>query len=113
MKTLTTLRIGLFSLLASLASCSVSSSSYVDDLAGYSVTSGRITRIEGLHAEQIVPLSDGLAVTVSQPGCKVLMQFDDGDTRVFDAGRGVILVHGYSTDYLLSSQLDEALRSCN
>jgi hypothetical protein len=112
-KTRTTLRIGLFSLVAALASCAASSASFVGDLPGYSVTSGRITRIEGLHAEQIVPLSDGVAVTVSQPGCRVLVEFQNGDTRVFDAGRGVILVHGYSKDYILSSQLDEALRSGN
>jgi hypothetical protein len=104
-KTIQTSRLVLFSLVAGLCSCAVTSKEYVEGLAGYSVTEGRITRIAGLQTETLEPLEDGLAVTVSQPGGKVWILFDSGESRTFELDRGVILVHGYESDFMLRSAL--------
>ncbi len=95
-------------LLASLGlgACSVSSESYVADISGYSVTRGRFMHIENLHAAKIEPLSDGVAITLSQPGCRVKILFDNDQERVMETGRGVILVHGYANDYILKLEMD-------
>ena len=105
MKTIQTSRLVLLSLVAGLCSCAVTSREYVEDLAGYSVTEGRITRIDGLQTEALVPLEDGLAVTVSEPGGTVWIMFDTGESSSFELDRGMILVHGYESDFILRSAL--------
>ena len=105
MKTIQTARLVLLSLAAGLCSCAVTSREYVEDLAGYSVTEGRITRIAGLQTEALESLEDGLAVTVSQSGGKVWIMFDSGESRSFELDRGVILVHGYESDFILRSAI--------
>ena len=90
---------------ALLTSCSVSSESYVAEISGYSVTRGRIMRIENLHANAVQPLQDGVAITLSRPGCLVTIRFDNDESRVMKTGRGVIIVHGYANDYILESEL--------
>ena len=91
-----------------LASCSLSSESYHEEKEGYSATAGRIVKIENLTAERFEPLSDGVAITVAAPGCRVWLTFENEETRVFDIGRGVIIVHGPSRDYILESRLHPA-----
>ena len=88
-----------------LASCSVSSESYHEEKQGFSATTGRIVKIQNLSAEKIEPLSDGVAMTVGAPGCQVWLQFENEETRVFDVGPGVIIVHGPGRDYILESRL--------
>ena len=103
MKTL--FRIGLLILAAGLSSCMLSSRGYVDEITGYSVTEGRITRIVSLDSENMEPLTDGMAYTVSHSGCRVSMTFENGESKEFDLGRGVIIVHGYKSDFILQSEL--------
>ena len=107
MKAIQILRIAFLFAIAGLCSCASTSRSYVDDLAGYSVTEGRITRIENLEAHLIEPLADGVAMTLTQP-CRVWMEFDNGESRSFEIGSGVILVHGYDSDFILESTLQPA-----
>ena len=87
-----------------LAGCSTSSQAFVDDLSGFSVTRGRITHIENLSTSKVVPLTDGVAVTVSKP-CRISITFEDAQTRTMELGPGVIVVHGYETDFVLKSEL--------
>ena len=91
-----------------LSSCSVSSSQFVNGIRGYSITRGRIIRIDNLYAEQFKPLSDGVAMTIAEDGCSVTVQFREGDdqTKIFEIGEGVILVKGYDGDYILESRSD-------
>ena len=91
-----------------LSSCSVSSSQFVDGIRGYSITRGRITRIDNLYTEQFKALSDGVAMTLAEDGCSVTMQFREGEdlTKIFDIGEGVIVVKGYDGDYILESRSD-------
>ena len=91
-----------------LSSCSISSESFVNQIRGYSITRGRITRIDNLYAEEFKPLSDGVAMKLAENGCSVTMQFreDDDQTKIFDIGKGVILVKGYDGDYILESRSD-------
>ena len=100
---LAVLAVGLF-----LTSCSMSSAQYVLGVRGYSVTRGRITRIDNLYANEFKPLSDGVAMVLSENGCSVTMQFEEGDEqlKVFDIGEGVIVVKGYRGDYILESRSD-------
>ncbi len=91
-----------------LSSCSISSESFVNQIRGYSITRGRITRIDNLYAEEFKPLSDGVAMTIAEDGCSVTVQFREGDdqTKIFEIGEGVILVKGYDGDYILESRSD-------
>ena len=97
-------------LLASLGlcACSVSSDSYIAKMNGYSVTSGRFTQIENLHVAKIEPLADGVAMTLSRPGCRVGILFENDQVRVMEFGTGVVLVHAFERDYILQSQLGDA-----
>lgn len=88
-------------LIVILSGCGTSSESYIADTSGYAVTRGRITRIENLWTEKLTPLTDGLAIEVGGRGCQVTIQFDEDTTRVFDAGRGVVIVHGTDGDAIL------------
>ena len=99
-------RIGLLAAIATLSSCAISSRDYVNKLSGYAITEGRITRIENLSTQNVQPLKDGIAVTVGIPGCRVLIQFENGEEKAFDVNSGVILVHGYDCDFIVRSELD-------
>jgi hypothetical protein len=99
-----TLRLGLIVLVSSFAACSSTSRTFVDGISGYSVVRGRITEIDNLSAENKAVFSDGLAVTVTKPGCKVSITFPDKQTKVVDVEPGMILVHGYAEDFLLRSE---------
>lgn len=92
----------------SLGACSVSSESYVADISGYAVTRGRFMQIENLHAAKIEQLTDGVAMTLSQPGCRVRILFDNDEELTVETGRGVILVHGYANDYILKLEVSDA-----
>jgi hypothetical protein len=99
-----TLRLGAILLVSFLASCGSTSRTFVDGVSGYSVVRGRITEIENLSAEHKALFSDGLAVTVTKPGCKVSFLFPDKQTKVIDLEPGMILVHGYAEDFVLRSE---------
>ena len=55
-------------------------------------------------------LEDGLAVHLSEP-CRVWMEFSNGETRSFDLSTGVIIVHGYDSDFILESAMDPVMLS--
>lgn len=99
-----TLRLGLILLVSSFAACSTTSRSFVESMSGYSVVRGRITEIENLSADLKVSFSDGLAVTVTKPGCKISMTFPDNQTKILDLDPGMIVVHGYADDFVLRSE---------
>lgn len=91
-----------------LSSCSVSSAKYVNGIRGYSITRGRIIRIDNLYAEQFKPLSDGVAMTLAEDGCSVTVQFREGEdeTKIFEIGKGVIIIKAYDGDFILESRSD-------
>lgn len=90
---------------ALLAGCGVSSTRYVEDADAHSVTRGRITRIAGLNTQEILPLTDGVVLVLSEPDCEVTVRFDDGKSTVYEAGPGDKLVCGTDADYLLRPQM--------
>ena len=91
--------------IASLSACKTTAESYVAEMPGYSVVTGRITRIENLHTEDVTPLSDGMVFVLSQPDCRVSITFEDDQRKVFNVGQGVIIVHGAKGDYILESEI--------
>jgi hypothetical protein len=99
-------RIGFLAAIATLSSCAMSSRDYVNELSGYAITEGRITSIENLNTQDVQPLKDGIAVTVGIPGCRVMIQFENGEQKAFDVHSGVILVHGYECDFIVRSELN-------
>ncbi|MHC4078239.1 MAG: hypothetical protein ACYST0_07325 [Planctomycetota bacterium] len=99
-----TLRLGLVLLVSSFAACSTTSQSYVDQLSGYSITRGRITEVHNLSGELMATFSDGHAVTVTQPGCKLAITFPDRQTKIMEVQPGMIVVHGYADDFVLRSE---------
>lgn len=84
-----------------LGACSTSSLSYASEQEGYYMIRGRITSISNLSATKLTRLGDGVAVTVSQSGCKVTMQFANDETSEMQLEPGVIVVYGANTDYVL------------
>ena len=91
--------------MACLSACAMSAESYIAEMPGYSVVHGRITRIENLHTEDVTPLSDGMVFVLSRPDCRVSIEFEDEQRKVFNVGQGVILVHGAAGDYILESEI--------
>ena len=99
-----TLRLGLLLLLGSLSSCAATSKSYVDALSGYSIVRGRITKVLNLSGEVTQTLSDGMVVTVTDPGCTLSMKFPDDQTKTLDVAPGMMVVYGFTDDFLLRSE---------
>lgn len=94
-------------LVAIASSCSTTSTSYVESQAGFSVTKGRILRIENLHSEHIEPLADGVVIAPSREGCRVALQFRDGRRQLLALPPGSILVCAHATDYVLRMENGE------
>ncbi len=84
-----------------LASCGTSSGSFIKMHPTYSVAKGEVVRIENMNSNEVEALSDGRAVTVSRPGCRVTLAFDEERSKVFNVDQGTILVHGKKHDFLL------------
>ena len=91
-------------LIASCVGCAQSSDAYIAEAEGYAVVRGKIVLIEDLTTQSLEHLSDGLALTVSESGCTVTMQFDSGN-RSFPLEVGAKVVHGEDADYLLQPQV--------
>ena len=90
---------------AVLVGCGISSTRYVDDADAHSVTRGRITRIAGLNTQSILPLTDGVVLVLTEPGCEVTLSFEDGKSTVYNVGSGDKLVCGTNADYILRPQM--------
>jgi len=95
------LAIGALVLVSSLPSCATSSGSFVQEQTGVAVIRGRITEIENLSTGKIERLGDGLAITISHPGCKVSMQFDELQSKVMELEPGAMVIYGSETDYVI------------
>ena len=95
------LAIGTLVIVSSLSSCATSSDSFVQEQTGVAVIRGRITAVQNLSASKIERLGDGLAVTISQPGCTVSMQFAENQSRVMELEPGTIVIYGGDTDYVI------------
>lgn len=83
-----------------LVSCASSSSTYVSDAIGWSVTKGDVLKVINLNSKSNEVLSDGVAITISEPGCLVTIQLE-GKTRTFDLCVESILIFGEDSDYIL------------
>jgi len=88
-------------LLAPIAACSTSSAAFVDAQSGYSVTRGKLLRVDGLVSESLVRLGDGVAFNIDGTACKVALSFGDGSKRVLELGEEDVLVCGVDMDYVL------------
>ena len=95
------LAIGALVLVSSLSSCATSSDSFVQEQTGVAVIRGRITEVENLSTAKIERLGDRLAITISQPGCRVSMQFSENQAKVMELGPGAMVIYGAETDYVI------------
>ncbi len=77
----------------------------MQDHDGYSVTPGEVTLIESMDSQSLESLSDGIAITVGPSPCRVTLQFNKKESRVFDIAPGAIIVVGVGLDYILQSQV--------
>ncbi|MCA8954440.1 MAG: hypothetical protein KDC87_00110 [Planctomycetes bacterium] len=94
---------GAVALAAGLAGCNTVSDSYVAQWSGYSVMRGTIVSVENLSGADLQRLADGIAVKVSQAGCKVTMKFENNQSSTMELGPGVVVVYGIHHDYILRS----------
>ena len=101
-------RLGLILLIGSLASCSTTSTSYVESLSGYSVVRGRITKVDNFTGRVTETLGDGVAVTVTEPGCTISMTFPNEQSKSMDVAPGMMIIYGNADDFVLKSQFDSS-----
>ena len=114
MKVCRIIPLGAVSLCLTLFSCATSSSTYVSEAVGWSVTKGDVLEVSYLNSKSNEVLSDGVAIKISQPGCKVLIRLED-KSRTFELGVDSILLYGKDSDYILvpvakSTELTESSR---
>lgn len=97
----------LCALAALLGACAQTSQSFVEDYShsGYSATRGRILHVESLSTSKIERLADGVALTVSDPGCKVEVEFAEEKQSAFELTGGTILVYGSPSDCILHPEI--------
>jgi hypothetical protein len=101
--TLSVFRAASLLLAVCLSACAASSASYVDKETsqGAMVTRGRVTKIENLNSDSLQSLSDGSAITVSKPGCRVTIEFAGKQSQVLELPAGARLVCAGDSDYVL------------
>lgn len=102
MNTTTFFRSAPLGALVFLSSCTMSSSDYVDACSGYAVTWGNLVRVENLNSESQEHLRDGMAMQVSDSGCRVVVRFGElADAQTIDLPAGSIVVYSPDRDYVL------------
>lgn len=95
-------RAALVALLCLVASgCATTAADYVDGLAGFSVTRGRLLRVNGLVSESITPLADGVVFAIDGGPCQVALEFADGSKRVLNLSSPDQLVCASDADFVL------------
>lgn len=93
---------------AILSACSTSSKVYVEESKTYSVTRGRVLRIEGLTSDKVEALSDGVAITLGSTPCRMTLSFDEKRQKTLDLKQGHIVVFGPEVDYVMQPQIEDA-----
>ena len=84
----------------SLSSCRTNSQKYAAEMLGYSSSRGQVTYFENLASNEMMRLSDGIAIKLNQDGCRVTMEFGE-NMHIFEVGPGCIIVFGGREDFLL------------
>ena len=87
------------------SACVASSDKFVEESLGFSTTKGRVVLFNELGSHEMQHLSDGIAITVTEPGCQVTVDFGDETSRQYEVQPGSILVFGGSNDFILEPQL--------
>lgn len=87
-----------------LAGCGASTQAFLKAMPAHSTVRGEILRVEGLAAERFEKLSDGVAVHVAAPGCKVTMQLGKKKEHAYEVGPGSIIVFGDDADLLMRDE---------
>ncbi len=98
--------LALCAVLGSFMSCGATVESFVRDKAGYSVTKGRLVRVDRLTSETITTFSDGVAFVVDSSDCKVSMEFADGSQQVIELRHPSMIVMGAEAQYVLQPAAD-------
>jgi hypothetical protein len=96
----TALRVCLVAAPLALVSCGVSGKAFVDNSLGYSVTRGNIVRVDNLNTEWNNLLSDGVAIRISSPGCRVGVRMGQ-PVQELDLKPGSIVVLSKKGDFVL------------
>jgi hypothetical protein len=92
-------------LLLSIAACSTTSDAFIERYPGYSVTRGRLLRVENLSSTTVTPLADGAAFEVDAPRCRVTLRFPDGVERALELQPPAVLICGTERDVVLQPAL--------
>ncbi|MCA8958727.1 MAG: hypothetical protein KDC87_21805 [Planctomycetes bacterium] len=88
-------------LIGLLASCATSSTTFIENHPDYSVSRGRIVRLEHLYSEKILPLADGVVFAVSRPDCRVALELPGGERRLLELAPPAMVLCGTDRDYVL------------
>ena len=84
--------------------CQTSSTSYIASKAdSYIISKGQVIRAQSVHSLGVEPLSDGLAMPISQDGAKATMQFCSRE-ETFELAQGDILVQAEDADFILKKK---------
>ena len=83
-----------------LSACGTTCRQYVEGMAGFSSTRGRVTVIQQLGCQNVQHLTDGVTLLVAEEGCHVTMDFG-AERADLDVPPGCVLVFGADEDFLL------------
>lgn len=86
--------------LLAMTSCATSSLTYVEETRGFAVTRGEMVRVENLNSPGKEQLSDGVALEIDEPGCRVTLRIEEVE-RIVEIGPGGQLVLGGGVDAVL------------
>ena len=71
----------LAALLLLVASCATNTAAFLESQKGHEVTSGYVIRLRDLVSPKVRKLADGVAYTVTQPGCTVVLELGNRQRR--------------------------------
>ena len=85
-----------------LASCAATTTaSFLSSQEGYDVTSGYVIRLRDLQNPKVRKLSDGVAYTVTAPGCTVLLELGRGQQQELELSPGDVFVQSRPLSHVL------------
>jgi hypothetical protein len=85
-----------------LASCAATTTdSFLATQRGFDVKSGYVIRMRDLHDPKVRKLADGVAYTVTKPGCTVTLESGNGQRQEFELSPGDLFVQSRPLSHVL------------
>ena len=94
----------LAALLVLVASCATNTAAFLESQRGHEVTSGYVIRLRDLVSPKVRKLADGVAYTVTQPGCTVVLELGNRQRREFELAPGDVFVQSRPLSHVVKKR---------